>query len=591
MLAAAVVIAALICAAIVVFVVFGGGGPRPPTPAPTQGGQAPTAAPLAGRTCSLLSGFDAGAQNQNMSTVPSTTGAQGCCLPCQQLEGCAGAVYFEGNCYLKNAANATPFPSEGCTFVSAKQSPIYECSRALCNGKTCQEAIDACCSDNACGSSRQAVLSHVLASCPTCSACTIASVPTQCGQRPPPVGGPYVSIFSPDPKDYDLNIAGVGPEYVPVVGDYLMLLGDWGDVAGSWPNSAGLSQSCQQQIGAKMQAFQARAGKQRPPLAIVTLGDNFYGDGEPGWVNWKQMYGSLTELPWIISLGNHDYGVGNPCYLCPDSSSCAGGSKWCSLESAQNGYVSSADCAPCAAGSQGCQAYQGTELSYGKVLDGGASRGLSASQLKAWHCPDKNFFVTLPAGDACVVEIISLDLNNGDTGGWGGNQGSGAQRCDGGGAEANSRTAYVGDAAFALLKQRAQNSVAKIVLIIQHYPGQAANLRQTFLSNSQPSREGKFVVICAFGHTHQQECTGGGNAPESCLQIMSGSGGGCCVGLSADVAGFAVLDITGPGDPPTFQVLGIAGTDTSLTAPDAGCAHEGVSLDAYRHARVEPYQG
>ena len=54
------------------------------------------------------------------------------------------------------------------------------------------------------------------------------------------------------------------------------------------------------------------------PQFIVSTGDNFYPSGvrstdDPQWNNkWVEVYNndSIKDLPWYISVGNHDYGNG-----------------------------------------------------------------------------------------------------------------------------------------------------------------------------------------------------------------------------------------------------------------------------------------
>lgn len=64
----------------------------------------------------------------------------------------------------------------------------------------------------------------------------------------------------------------------------------------------------------------ARWADVNQPEFIISTGDNFYPDGvrsvtDPKWTtNWVDVYNnaSLVNLPWYISVGNHDY------FLSPD---------------------------------------------------------------------------------------------------------------------------------------------------------------------------------------------------------------------------------------------------------------------------------
>ncbi len=81
-----------------------------------------------------------------------------------------------------------------------------------------------------------------------------------------------------------------------------MVLGDWGDTA--LPG--------QQQVAYAMASWAAANN----PQFIISTGDNFYPSGvrsttDPQWTNkWVNVYNNdtLVDLPWYISVGNHDYG-------------------------------------------------------------------------------------------------------------------------------------------------------------------------------------------------------------------------------------------------------------------------------------------
>lgn len=65
----------------------------------------------------------------------------------------------------------------------------------------------------------------------------------------------------------------------------------------------------------------ARWADVNQPEFIISTGDNFYPDGvrsvtDPKWaINWVDVYNndSLVNLPWYISVGNHDYGNDKGC--------------------------------------------------------------------------------------------------------------------------------------------------------------------------------------------------------------------------------------------------------------------------------------
>lgn len=122
-----------------------------------------------------------------------------------------------------------------------------------------------------------------------------------------------------------------------------LLLGDWGKGGASGTygqrralndafnaielkymelNSMELQKDQQKKVFRQMQVATAMGqyGAQTSPKPsfIITLGDNFYGDGvystsDPLWKYlWKDVYLGFEELkiPWFPVFGNHDYGYG-----------------------------------------------------------------------------------------------------------------------------------------------------------------------------------------------------------------------------------------------------------------------------------------
>ena len=389
---------------------------------------------------------------------------------------------------------------------------------------------------------------------------------------PPAPGDHYLSIFSSDPSDYDFHPAGRLATAKPSVGDYFMIIGDWGDTPGSWPDNAGFHPGCQQQIGQHMQDYQKSAKKSTPPLFVVSVGDNFYGAGNPSWQLWYQVYGPLTKLPWLVALGNHDYGAGNPCYLCPESAQCRGSSRWCSIANAGNDYWKEAKrCETCTPGSKHCQAYQGKQLSAHMMPDD--KRGIPDENVKNWHCPDKNFFMLFPQQDP-VVEVIVVDTNAEDIGGWGGRDGEHQQHCSSV-SEATARTGAIRSSAKAMVQARGAANRAPFIIIAQHYPWMNAPLRQIFLAALPPERRNHVQVIAAAGHVHKQNCQNGlGGDARKCVEITTGGGGGCCPGdYDVNSAGFTVVELT-KLNPPEFKISGLEGTDIDFMRPQAGCRNQ-----------------
>ena len=76
------------------------------------------------------------------------------------------------------------------------------------------------------------------------------------------------------------------------------------------------------------------------------------------------------------------------------------------------------------------------------------------------------------------------------------------------------------------------------VLVLQHYPGLCAGLKQHFVQHAPAGEALDFR--CSFGHTHDTKCEAGTDA--QCEFAMNGGGGGCCANdVVNSQAGFGVL--------------------------------------------------
>lgn len=86
----------------------------------------------------------------------------------------------------------------------------------------------------------------------------------------------------------------------PLRPDMLYLIGDWG-----------ARSAMQRRVAATMSSMAERDGS---PLAIVSVGDNFYPNGvssvdDPLWDStFEQIYNQASlRVPWVAVLGNHDH--------------------------------------------------------------------------------------------------------------------------------------------------------------------------------------------------------------------------------------------------------------------------------------------
>lgn len=284
-------------------------------------------------------------------------------------------------------------------------------------------------------------------------------------------------------------------EAAEATGSYFFILGDWGVARGT------NGHQCQQDIADKMKDYAKAQGA--APLLVASVGDNFYGTGmesEADWKNvWSDVYGpndassGLYNVPWYSVLGNHDLGNGDL--------KCA--------------------CGEC------------------KQMDSYDGR---PEDTKLYHMPDYNWYKEFPSAGLEVIGVESniFDINGlgGDgMGGYGANQVPGA--CGGQDAVKNFLQSKY-DEGVALVQQRAQQTTASVVLIMNHYP-KWMNVPQKLVEAFKQYNK-NVTVVSAYGHTHKQICDEG---PDSqCSYIMSGGGGG----YTADgTLGFVAVHLDGEG--------------------------------------------
>jgi len=292
--------------------------------------------------------------------------------------------------------------------------------------------------------------------------------------------------------------------------NYFLVIGDWGRAGGP-----GL---CQEAVAEKMKKYvaqQSSLGKKL--LFIASVGDNFYWTGvtKEAWGrSWSDPYGSadptspLFQVPWLVALGNHDFGDHDPFAFCP--------------------YAQAQAMASFAG-----QPYGSLQLN----MDKNPSRPVNTAHF--W-LPDYNYHYEIPELE---LEVIAIDTNvNGlfELGGdWHGH-GESFNICGGIDPVADF-LGRVGLSGRLLVQERARVGTAKTVLIIQHYPGLCH--RDVFEEAMPKGR--KVNVVCAYGHIHAQRCDRV-NSAGICDTILTGGGGGCC---APDVAyaGFTAVRLTNDG--------------------------------------------
>ena len=142
------------------------------------------------------------------------------------------------------------------------------------------------------------------------------------------------------------------------------------------------------------------------------------------------------------------------------------------------------------------------------------------------------------------LELIAIDRNSNDINGLGGDAGGHAQAfadC-GGQAKVQNWLDMVGESGDALLRDRAANGTATSTIIIQHYPGLCG--RDVFEGALRQGR--KTQLLCAYGHTHDQKCDKLDSEHNTCADLLTGGGGGCC-GPEVNLAGFTAVHLDDKG--------------------------------------------
>jgi hypothetical protein len=298
--------------------------------------------------------------------------------------------------------------------------------------------------------------------------------------------------------------------------NYFLIIGDWGH--------NGFPSHCQLAVAAKMKEYVTEQKmKNKTLLAILTVGDNFYWYGvtPDKWNSvWGSVYGTndpsspLYGIPWLGSLGNHDFGDEDPYAFCPDASPLA-------TFEGQN---------------YGCQQFN---------RDRNPTR---PNGTELFWLPDYNYHYEIPEAD---VEFILIDKNRWymmEINNWG--QHDAWRKC-GGKSEVHGFLARIEEESERLLKRRGAEGTASTTVILQHYPEFAHSARQAFLDGLKESgrKSGssqewrRSHTLSAYGHEHDQICTGYDDEGK-CNMVLTGGGGGCCL---ADYGGFTAVHLTDDG--------------------------------------------
>lgn len=273
-------------------------------------------------------------------------------------------------------------------------------------------------------------------------------------------------------------------------------------ITADWGAPSGKSYGCQKKIAQMMRDYQSKQERQGKKLLFVLAGgDNFYYTG----LNkdnrdyqfehqWKNVYTSLTDVPWLGVYGNHDHGSSDP---------------------------------GCACG-KGCNQFN--------------SAGRPSGTENFW-IPDYYWHYLIPE---IKLEVIGLDTNAVDVNGLGGDgcHGGAGETCKVCGGQSNiqnflNQKKRDGEA---YMDQRAKVTPATTVAILQHYP-KYTGVSNGYLSRFQEANGGKAKILSAAGHTHDQQCEG--SRTDGCDVILTGGGGGYID--HGAYLGFTVVHLTDDG--------------------------------------------
>eukprot|EP00928_Gymnodinium_smaydae_P005125 TRINITY_DN11760_c0_g2_i1.p1 TRINITY_DN11760_c0_g2~~TRINITY_DN11760_c0_g2_i1.p1 ORF type:complete len:712 (+),score=109.53 TRINITY_DN11760_c0_g2_i1:128-2137(+) len=343
---------------------------------------------------------------------------------------------------------------------------------------------------------------------PTPAPPTVSPTPPTSAPTAAPTSAPTTAPTPPPYRNYYNGSNPLSIQAAPRRSDnYFLIIGDWGKFNGPGP--------CQLAIAAKMKEYVARQSALGKKLLLVgTVGDNFYWTGarpEFWHPTWGNVYGTndpespLYKVPWLATLGNHDYGDNDPYAFCPHVSPKA--------EIDGQPYASqqfNADRNPTRP--------SGTDL---------------------YWFPDYNFHYEVPEAD---LEIILVDKNYHNVVNNLGPHSPGFvesfRKC-GGKEVVSSFMKRVGAAGDRLLEERGREGTAKTTVILQHYPEEKEASDGAFRDAMPQGRQTK--VLQAFGHWHDQFCHHW-NEDGTCDMILSGGGGGCCGGHRAGFTAVHLLD-------------------------------------------------
>jgi len=307
-----------------------------------------------------------------------------------------------------------------------------------------------------------------------------------------PTPAPPPTPQSHEPKKYILSFpTNDNPLNISVSADpsknYIILLGDWGS-----PGKG----SVQRKIAEKMVSFYNKQKEKGYNLLFVGLvGDNFYNSGQdctmyiPRWID---MYGEIaTNYTWLSVMGNHDWGIHD------HHAACAWG-----VENPH--FIDPVTKIP----------YDANQINPDKG-------GCNPSN---YYLPDFGYYYTIPELNFEWIALEESGTKDGKCRAPMGKQ----DWADCGHSSTVGCTwlAKIANASEEMMRERARVSRHSNFIISQHYPAPPADLLKQW-SKARDSKITNDTVWTAYGHIHEQKCTGM-DSNGACNQIMSGGGGGCC---------------------------------------------------------------
>ena len=424
---------------------------------------------------------------------------------CTEQSDCSGASGGCTSCVGNKCT--TPNPSN-CLKSGNPFGPGGTCEKSCCKN-TCFKDGSYFCSDDQCQNNVPTPLC-----CPNKGGGGCGECNTALCKAPPPPPSPSGYVFNYDKTDNHLGI-----KVDKTKDNYFFILGDWG----AGPTGC---EKAQQAVANKMLDYYNKNKNNKNLLFVLTLGDNFYWTGlDRGDMfenTWSNFYKDLCNYKWLSCMGNHDWGDNDSYCVCPSNKP----------YKEING-----------------QKYQCNQLNSDKG-------GYRPPGTENYYLPDFGYHYTINDLDLeIIVTSQTGDGHSESTGGASNGRPNVEKHCGGEDNMTNKLTA-ISNSGKDLITSRAHETKKKNVIIAQHYDDLDESMHSLFTDINKSAK-----VISAAGHVHDTYCAKkDGNL---CTHVISGGGGGCCLGHPACTAngevgsgaGFFVVNIDASNNMTTEQIM------------------------------------